>query len=98
MNRPMGIWSLGRLAYRFAYLYGTCSITSHFNVVSWSSVAHHTAPGTVSIYDKKSYRKISSEVSKPRDLYLELSALKFDRHFGSIAADVPVKFRSDTTI
>ena len=25
-------------------------------------------------------------------------ALKFDRHFGSIAADVPVKFQSDTTI
>ena len=25
-------------------------------------------------------------------------SLKFDRHFGSIAADVPVKFQSDTTI
>ena len=27
-----------------------------------------------------------------------LIAMKFDRHFGSSAADVPVKFQSDTTI
>ena len=45
-------------------------------------------------YPKRRLSVRSRKVSKPRDLYLELS----DKHFGSSAVDVPVKFRSDTTI
>ena len=38
----------------------------------------------------------SCEVSKPRDwVYNNRIALKFDRYFGSAAAEVPVKFQSN---
>ena len=45
-------------------------------------------------------KRESREVLKPRDLYLELSDRSeiCDRHFDSIAADVPVTFQSDKTI
>ena len=39
------------------------------------------------------------EVSKPRDRYFKLSyRFEIDRHIGSTAAEVPVKFQSDQTI
>ena len=62
-------------------------------------IAHRgTSMGPVSIYGKTFYRNIS-QVSKPRDLYLKL----YDRSEiwqtpGNSAADVPVKFHSDTII
>ena len=41
----------------------------------------------------------SRKDSKPIDLQLDLfDPLKFDRHLGSTAAEVPVEFESDTTI
>ena len=50
-------------------------------------------------YPKKRLSVRSRKVSKPRDLYLELfDRYEIKRHFGSSAADVPVKFQSDTTI
>ena len=50
-------------------------------------------------YPKRRLSVRSRKISKPRDLYLDCPiALKFDRHFSSSAADVPVKFQSDTTI
>ena len=55
------------------------------NIHPW----HHQGPA--SIPDKTSY----CQASKPRDLYLEL---KFDKHLGSNAAEVPVKFQSDAMI
>ena len=58
--------------------------------------------GLYSLSGKTSYPR-SREVSKPRDSGLNFSnrsgiALKFDRYLGSTAAEVPVKFQSDTTI
>ena len=39
----------------------------------------------------------ANEFSKPCDLNDRIT-LKFDRHIGSIATDVPVKFQSDAMI
>ena len=44
--------------------------------------------GLCPLSGKKSYRKISWSLD-------DNVALKFDRHLGSTAADVPVKFQSD---
>ena len=51
-------------------------------------------------YPKRRLIVRSREVSKPRDWYLKLSCitLKFDRHIGSNAAEVSVKFLSDRII
>ena len=48
--------------------------------------------GPVSISEKTSFRKISYSLEATR------VALKFDRHIGSTAVEVPVKFQSDRTI
>ena len=48
-------------------------------------------------YPKRRLSVRSRKVSKPRDWYFNL-ALTFDRHIGSTAADVPVKFHSDRKI
>ena len=62
---------------------------------SWSD-AIYLGRHPVSISEKTTYRKISWSLEAARFVFR--IALKFDRHFGSIAADVPVKFQSDTTI
>ena len=71
-----------------------CKIT----FCGYSLVADHQRP--VSISDKMSYHKISWSLEAGR-LHGSSNyriALKFDRHFGSPAAEVPVKFQSDWTI
>ena len=52
----------------------------------------------ISVPAKLSWTSVakSREVSKQRDwIYNDRIALKFDRHIGSTAADVPAKFQSD---
>ena len=51
--------------------------------------------GPVSISDKTSYRKSRCHEIGSLNYCI---AFKFDRHIGSIAAEVPVKFQSDRTI
>ena len=54
--------------------------------------------GLYSLSGKTSYRKIQNLVkSRSREIgcYNDRIALKFDRHLGSAAAEVPVKFQSD---
>ena len=53
----------------------------------------------LSQYPKRRLSVRSRKVSKPGDLYLELSnRSEIWQALGSSAADVPVKFQSDTTI
>ena len=58
----------------------------------------HVRPGPVLISDKASYRKISWILEAARLAIEIIVSLWFDRHFGSIASEVPVKFQSDRTI
>ena len=53
--------------------------------------------GTFSISDKTPHCKISWSLEAAR-LVVEMITLKFDRHIGSSAAEVAVKFQSDRTI
>ena len=56
-----------------------------------------TAAWAPSQYPKRRLFVRTRKVSKPRDWYFKLS-YRFDRHIGSTAAEVPVKFQSDRTI
>ena len=77
-----------------------CSRLCHRNICYFRGAAmERQRSWAPSQYPKRRLSVRSRQVSKPQDLYLELSdRSEFDRHFGSSAADVPVKFQSDTTI
>ena len=64
------------------------------SVLVWCSL-QFSLPRAPSQYPKRRLSVRSRKVSKPRDCRI---ALKFDRHIGSNAAEVPVKFQSDRTI
>ena len=69
------------------------------NTIPTSTPVCSSLLGPVSISDKTSYRKISRSLGSCEIGSLNYRiTLKFDRHFGSIAAEVPVKFQSDCTI
>ena len=52
--------------------------------------------GLYSLSGKPSYRQISWRLEAARlDVIMICTVLKFDRHLGSAAAEVPVKFQSD---
>ena len=51
--------------------------------------------GLYSLSGKTSYRQISKSRSREIGCYDYRTALKFDRHLGSAAAEGPVKFQSD---
>ena len=54
--------------------------------------------GPVSISDKTSYCKILWSNEAARLVVLFIASLKFNKHIGSTAAEVPVSFQSDCTI
>ena len=79
---------------RSSYLHNGISYTDKTTSLYWI-----IAQGPFQIIDNTSY----CTISKPQDLYLELCdcleiALKFDRHLGSSAVEVSVKFQSDAMI
>ena len=57
------------------------------------------AQGPISISDKTPHSKISQSLEAAKFVFRNCPiALKFDRHLGSRAAEVPVKFQSDAII
>ena len=59
----------------------------------------HKKQGLCSLSGKTSYRQISRSLKAARlVIYINGIALKFDRHIGTTATEVPVEFQSDRAI
>ena len=77
------------ISLNFDHNYGIENKTASVKIMAWA----------LSQYPKRRLSVRSRKVSKPGDLYLELSnRSEIWQALGSSAADVPVKFQSDTTI